>query len=308
MSLLPTRAAHDTGPLRILEMAREQYETTWKDYYAILQVHQKAEPEGISAAYRRLALMYHPDKNHSPEAEQKFKEINEANEILSDADRRAVYELAYSRYQSEQEQQSTYGNSHRSNYQSNEQTNRNHQGNQTSDSEDSWYDEDAEWEIQPTKSSYADNPSPDNLFSFAFLKYLVNRLVDRLAPNPDESQRILPWPSWKWQRVWLLAAPPLAGLSFLFAFFNGAWGAVIFAAIFLAASIYSGKMTGWMREAREAPIAARIAGGASITLSGISWGLGIAYGLFVILMTVFMFRIMGVLLMAMLEEGLNKRR
>ena len=108
--------------------------------------------------------------------------------------------------------------------------------------------------------------------------------------------------------MWLLAAPPLAGLSFLFALFNEAWGAVIFAVIFLVASIYSGKMTGWMREASEAPIAARVAGGASITLSGISWGLGIGYGIFAIIMTVFMFRLMGVMLMAMLEGGLNGRR
>ena len=63
-------------------MAREQYQTTWKDYDEILQVHLKAEPEVISAAYRRLALMYHPDKNHSPGAEQRFKEINEASLLI----------------------------------------------------------------------------------------------------------------------------------------------------------------------------------------------------------------------------------
>ena len=244
-------ALYDRSP-EDSEMPREQYETTWKDYYEILQVHLKAEQEVISAAYRRLALMYHPDKNHSPGAEQKFKDINEANEILSDASRRTMYDLAYSRNRSGQEQQTANNGSRRSTYrtyQDNEPADRTRDANQAYDSETSWYHEDPEWETQPAESSYAYVPPPENVFSFSFLKYLVNRLADKLAPDPDESQRILPWPSWKWQRVWLLAAPPLAGLSFLFALFNGAWGAVIFAVIFLAASVYSGKMTGWMREA-----------------------------------------------------------
>lgn len=292
-------------------MAREQYDTTWRDYYEILQVHLKAEQEVISAAYRRLALMYHPDRNHSPEAERKFKEINEANEVLSDSARRATYDLAYSRYQSGQEQQSTYESSQESghrNYQEEEHTIRTHRERQAPESDDSWYYENTEGESQPAESSYAYHPPPDNVLSFGFLKYLINGLANRLAPDPDESQRILPWPSWKWQRVWLMASPVLAGLSFLFALFSGAWGIAIFAAFFLSASIYSGKMTGWMREASEAPRAARIAGGVSITLSGVSWALGIGYVVFAVIMFVFMFRLMGVMLMSMLEGSLGGRR
>ena len=266
-------------------MAREQYEIRWKDYYEILQVHTRAEPEVIAAAYRRLALMYHPDKNSSPKAGNRFKEINEANEVLSDPDRRATYDVSYKRVQAGQNAQGAHDSSYEEGHRQNDETKRSYGNGQSYSADSPWYDEEVEWESQP-QSQYTYETRPDSLFSFAFLKYLINNLVDRLAPNPDESQRILPWPSWKWQRVWLLAAPPLAGLSFLIALVNGAWGAVIFAGIFLAASIYSGKMTGWLRETSEALRPARIAGGAAITLSGISWSLGVAYGVFAIIMAI----------------------
>lgn len=55
-----------------------------KDYYSILSVERNATDEEIKKAYRQLALKYHPDKNHDPDAETKFKEIAEAYEILSD--------------------------------------------------------------------------------------------------------------------------------------------------------------------------------------------------------------------------------
>jgi DnaJ-class molecular chaperone len=73
-------------------MPREQYEVSWKDYYEILQVHPKAEPEVILAAYRKLAQVYHPDRNKSESATQRFQEINEAKEVLSDPERRARYD------------------------------------------------------------------------------------------------------------------------------------------------------------------------------------------------------------------------
>lgn len=77
-------------------MPREQYEIRWKDYYEILQVHPRASAEVIAAAYRRLAQMYHPDRNGSSDATEKFKAINEANEVLSDPQRRARYDQVYS--------------------------------------------------------------------------------------------------------------------------------------------------------------------------------------------------------------------
>ncbi|MEA4944736.1 MAG: molecular chaperone DnaJ [Propionicimonas sp.] len=68
-----------------------------KDYYKVLGVSSDAKPEEIKKAFRKLARQYHPDANqHSPEAEQKFKEISEANDILSDPAKRKEYDEARS--------------------------------------------------------------------------------------------------------------------------------------------------------------------------------------------------------------------
>ena len=66
--------------------------TTKADYYDLLSVQRNATPEEIKKAFRRLALRYHPDRNKSPDAEDRFKEINEAYEVLSDPDKRAAYD------------------------------------------------------------------------------------------------------------------------------------------------------------------------------------------------------------------------
>ncbi len=63
-----------------------------KDYYAILQVHPRAEPEVIDAAYRRLSRKYHPDVTGQPDAGQRMRELNEAFEVLSDPARRRAYD------------------------------------------------------------------------------------------------------------------------------------------------------------------------------------------------------------------------
>ena len=66
---------------------------TQKDYYATLGVDRKAKPEQIRKAYRRLARKYHPDLNPgSKAAEEKFKDISEAYEILSDEKKRQIYD------------------------------------------------------------------------------------------------------------------------------------------------------------------------------------------------------------------------
>lgn len=67
--------------------------TTQRDYYEILGVQQGAASEEIKKAYRALAMKYHPDRNQeNTEAEEKFKEIGEAYEILKDSQKRAHYD------------------------------------------------------------------------------------------------------------------------------------------------------------------------------------------------------------------------
>ncbi len=62
------------------------------DYYAALEVERGATAEEIRKAYRRLARRYHPDVSKEPDAEERFKAISEANETLSDPDRREAYD------------------------------------------------------------------------------------------------------------------------------------------------------------------------------------------------------------------------
>ena len=64
-----------------------------KDYYQILGVSRSANDDELKKAYRKLALKYHPDKNKQPGAEERFKEIAEAYEVLSDPDKRAGFDL-----------------------------------------------------------------------------------------------------------------------------------------------------------------------------------------------------------------------
>lgn len=65
---------------------------TKRDYYEILGVDKKVSTTDIKSAYRKLAMQYHPDRNKSPDAEEKFKEISEAYAVLSDQNKRQQYD------------------------------------------------------------------------------------------------------------------------------------------------------------------------------------------------------------------------
>ena len=63
-----------------------------RDYYEVLGVDKNATQDQIKSAYRKLAKQYHPDLNKSPDAPEKFKEVQEAYEILGDEQKRKTYD------------------------------------------------------------------------------------------------------------------------------------------------------------------------------------------------------------------------
>ena len=70
----------------------QRMSATKRDYYEVLGVQREAGSDDIRKAYRQLARQYHPDVNKNPDAEARFKEINEAYEVLSDDQKRATYD------------------------------------------------------------------------------------------------------------------------------------------------------------------------------------------------------------------------
>jgi DnaJ family protein B protein 4 len=68
-----------------------------KDYYSILGVKKDADEEEIKKAYRKAALKWHPDRHQNDKevAEKKFKEISEAYEVLSDKNKRGIYDQVF---------------------------------------------------------------------------------------------------------------------------------------------------------------------------------------------------------------------
>ena len=97
------------------------------DYYKILGLNKSAKPSDIKKAYRKLARKYHPDVNpNDKEAEKRFQEINEANEVLSDPEKRKKYDKYGKDWQHAEEfekarssQQSAYGRSRSEGYSQN---------------------------------------------------------------------------------------------------------------------------------------------------------------------------------------------
>ena len=75
----------------------------FKDYYEVLGVDRTASADEIQKAYRKLARKYHPDINKTKEGEDRFKEINEANEVLGDPEKRKRYDMLGANYKAGQD-------------------------------------------------------------------------------------------------------------------------------------------------------------------------------------------------------------
>ena len=63
------------------------------DYYGLLKIRRDATQDEVKRAYRRLARELHPDVNPDPETQERFKEITQAYEVLSDTDKRRMYDM-----------------------------------------------------------------------------------------------------------------------------------------------------------------------------------------------------------------------
>src|SRR6202041_1444183 len=75
----------------------------YKDYYEVLGVARGADAEAVKRAYRKLARKYHPDVSKEKNAESKFKELQEAYEVLRDTEKRAAYDQLWRDYRTGQQ-------------------------------------------------------------------------------------------------------------------------------------------------------------------------------------------------------------
>jgi hypothetical protein len=212
----------------------EQYEVSWKDYYAVLGVRISAEPEVIRGAYNAMARKYHPDVN--PAGATRMKEVNEAYEVLSDPGRKADYDRTW-----KDRWQRKYGNS----------------GEQYNVSGSRWQERTADADSggraeqagrttreEPTRSGDSQSEVPQ-------------------APSADLVEKLIPWPSLRWQQAALLLSIPLGVIAAVLV--PVLWVKIAAVAVSAAGGYVSIK-TRLIRHVRGAGGAARIVGVAVVLL------------------------------------------
>jgi len=120
---------------------------------------------------------------------------------------------------------------------------------------------------------------------------LLEQLAERISPRGDEAQRVLPWPSWQWQRLAIFGSIPMAIFFIVMSLPAAAWFLLVLSIVWLGATIYAGIVTGWLRATREAPSPARIVARACIIASGITYTIAAVSVVLFILFMIFFFRI-----------------
>jgi len=94
---LPTKGSRGSGPTASID-DMNQGDTDFVDYYQVLGIDRDASQEEVKKAFRRLAMRYHPDRNPQAtrQAEERFKQINEAYEVLGHEQKRRQYDYLIS--------------------------------------------------------------------------------------------------------------------------------------------------------------------------------------------------------------------
>lgn len=362
-------------------MPKEQYDIRWKDYYQLLGVQPDADQETIKRIYRRLIQLYHPDVAGASVDQDRIRELNEADEVLSDPERRARYDQFY-----RTQKVKTEPSQDTSAYEESEDWDAADDWESTADSppiptlspdqvdlgvlrsnetrsltfspdnlggpatqwklthhpNEPWLSVTTQSETFPSPITLRINPSLlqpgrrytaevifalDGATTSALIKFHVagidssyepyeeyeiekplegwaselsyqfppfrflEAMADKISPHPDEAQRILPWPSWRWQRLALFGSPPMALFLLFVALAAAAWPLLILAVAWLIAAIYTGVSTSWMRTTSSTHTAAKIAGGSCIIASAITYTISAISIILSIVFMIFFFRI-----------------
>jgi len=191
----------------------------------------------VKAAYAAMAKKYHPDRGGTAE---RMKEINEAYEVLSDLSRKARYDEACRR------KQATEDASSGAHYQS------------------------GAYQRQSTSNAGSSSRHSESSYQ-SYQRQGQSEWRGKSAPKPPRpEEKLLPWPSWQWQRIALFASLAIA-LALLLLVHHAA--TTVIGLLMLAAASYACVKTRCLNKTRQTSIFARLAGGFAIVLGLCGMGL-----------------------------------